>query len=300
MKDSREGPSLAKQTSKRSKNVWRRLLKIVIVAFLIAFALYMILPFIWMISASFKSEKDVMSIPIQWIPKTFRLDNYKRVLNIGTKATTNYHFLLAYKNSIKVSVVSTFFSVASATLAGYAFAKLNFKGSKVLFIIYLAQMMVPTQLTLIPRFLFFSELRLNNTHLSLILPKIVSVSSTFLIRQAYISAPTELREAARIDGAGEFRIWWKIMTPLIKPTLAAVATVDFLNSWNSYLDPLVFLSDWKKRTLPLALNQFIGTEVTQYNLIMAACCLTVLPVFVVFLCGQRFFMKGLTVGAVKG
>lgn len=278
----------------------RILLKAIIVLFLIAFAIYTLLPFVWMVSASFKSEKDVMSVPIKWIPETFKLDNFKRVLNIGTKSTTNYHFMLAYWNSIKVSVVSTFCSVASACLAGYAFAKLNFKGSKVLFIIYLAQLMVPTQLTLIPRFLMFSSLDMNNTHWALILPKLVSVSSTFLVRQAFVSTPSELREAAKIDGAGEFRIWWEIMTPLVKPTLAAVATVDFLASWNDYLDPLVFLSNWEKRTLPLALNQFIGTEVTQYNLIMAACCLTVIPVFAVFLCGQKFFLKGLTVGAVKG
>ncbi len=284
----------------KTNSPWRKLLKYAIVIFLIAFALYTILPFVWMISASFKTEKDVMSVPIKWIPDSFRLDNFKRVLNIDTKSTTNYHFLLAYWNSIKVATISTFCSVASAALAGYAFAKLTFKGSKVLFIIYLAQLMVPTQLTLIPRFLLFSELSMNNTHWSLILPKIVSVSSTFLVRQAFISAPSELREAAKIDGAGEFRIWWEIMLPLVKPTLAAVATVDFLVSWNDYLDPLVFLSNWEKRTLPLALNQFIGTEVTQFNLIMAACCLTVIPVFIIFLCGQKFFLKGLTVGAVKG
>lgn len=292
---------MKQQTLLNHTTLWKKALKIIVVACLILFTVYMLLPFIWMISASFKTEKDVMSVPIKWIPETFNLDNFARVLNLGKyKDTTNYHFIRAYGNSIKVSVISTICSVTSAALAGYAFAKLKFRGSKVLFIIYLAQMMVPTQLTLIPRFLFFSELGLNNSHLSLILPKVVSVSSTFLVRQAYISAPTELREAAKIDGAGEFHIWWKIMTPLIKPTLAAVATVDFLASWNDYLDPLVFLSDWEQRTLPLALNQFIGTEVTQYNLIMAACCLTVIPVFIVFLCGQKFFMKGLTVGAVKG
>ena len=276
------------------------ILRIIVVSFLIVFALFMILPFIWMLSASFKSEKEVLSVPIRWIPETFRLDNYKKVLNIDTKTTTNYHFLLAYWNSIKVSLISTFCSVGSAALAGYAFAKLNFRGSKILFLIYLAQLMVPTQLTLIPRFLMFSELKMVNTHWSVILPKVVSVSSTFLVRQAFISTPSELREAAKIDGASEFRIWWEIMLPLVKPTLAAVATVDFLASWNEYLDPLVFLSDWEKRTLPIALNQFIGTEVTQYNLIMAACCLTVIPVFVVFLCGQKFFIRGLTIGAVKG
>lgn len=288
------------KTTLNSTNPWKKLLKMIIILFLIAFALYTILPFVWMVSASFKSEKDVMSVPIKWIPDSFKLDNYKRVLNIDTKSTTNYHFLRAYWNSIKVSVISTFCSVCSAALAGYAFAKLNFKGSRVLFIIYLAQLMVPSQLTLIPRFLLFSELNMNNTHWALILPKVVSVSSTFLVRQAFISTPSELREAAKIDGAGEFRIWWEIMVPLVKPTLAAVATVDFLASWNDYLDPLVFLSDWEKRTLPLALNQFVGTEVTQYNLIMAACCLTVIPVFAVFLFGQKFFLKGLTVGAVKG
>lgn len=277
-----------------------KLVKLLIIMLLVAIALYTLLPFVWMVSASFKSEKDVMSVPIKWIPDNFKLENFKRVLNIDTKSTTNYHFMLAYWNSIKVSVVSTICSVSSAALAGYAFAKLNFRGSKVLFIIYLAQLMVPTQLTLIPRFLLFSAMDLNNSHWALILPKVVSVSSTFLVRQAFVSAPSELREAAKIDGAGEFRIWWNIMLPLVKPTLAAIATVDFLASWNDYLDPLVFLSDWEKRTLPLALNQFIGTEVTQYNLIMAACCLTVIPVFVVFLCGQKFFLKGLTVGAVKG
>lgn len=284
----------------RKDNGLQKLGRIVIVLLLVAIALYTLLPFVWMVSASFKSEKDVMSVPIKWIPDTFRLDNFKRVLNIDTKSTTNYHFMLAYWNSIKVSVISTLCSVSSAALAGYAFAKLRFRGSKLLFMIYLAQLMVPTQLTLIPRFLIFSAVDLNNTHWSLILPKVVSVSSTFLVRQAFVSTPSELREAAKIDGAGEFRIWWSIMLPLVKPTLAAVATVDFLASWNDYLDPLVFLSDWEKRTLPLALNQFIGTEVTQYNLIMAACCLTVIPVFAVFLCGQKFFLKGLTVGAVKG
>ncbi len=289
-----------KQNTLLKRSTSEILLKIVVTVILAAIALYTILPFIWMVSASFKSEKDVMSVPIKWIPETFKLDNFKKVLNIDTKSTTNYHFMLAYWNSIKVSVISTVCSVLSASMAGYAFAKLRFRGSKFLFIIYLAQMMVPTQLTLIPRFLLFSSVGMNNSHWALILPKIVSVSSTFLVRQAFISTPSELREAARIDGAGEFRIWASIMVPLVKPTLAAVATVDFLASWNDYLDPLVFLSDWKMRTLPLALNQFIGTEVTQYNLIMAACCLTVIPVFVVFLCGQKFFLKGLTVGAVKG
>lgn len=264
------------------------------------FALLMITPFIWMISASFKQQRDVMSIPIQWIPKYWYPDNYLRVLNIGDTSSTNYHFLLAYWNSIKVSVINTVISVGTAAMAGYAFAKLKFRGSKILFILYLSQMMIPSQLTLIPRFIIFSELNLVKTHLPIILPKLIAVSAVFMMRQAFIGVPNELRESAQIDGAGEYRTWWQIMLPVVLPTLGALATVQFLDSWNAYLDPLVFLSNWRLRTLPLALNQFISEEGTQYNLIMAACCLSVLPVFIVFLSGQKFFIKGLVTGSVKG
>ena len=279
-----------------SKKVARILITIVI----ILVTLVMIVPFVWMISASFKTEADVMKIPIEWIPKYFYPDNYKRVLSIGTTSSTNYHFGLAYFNSIKVAVISTVVAITSATLAGYAFAKLKFKGSNVLFIIYLAQMMVPSQLTLIPRFIMFMQLGWMNTHLSLIVPKIIAVSSTFMLRQSFLSTPDELREAARIDGAGEYRAFAQVMLPLVKPTIAATATVQFLDAWNSYLDPLVFISNWKKWTIPLALNQFVGTEVTQYNLTMAACCMAGVPGVIVFTFGKKFFLKGLSVGAVKG
>ena len=146
----------------------------------------------------------------------------------------------------------------------------------------------------------FSGFGLTKTFWPLILPNIVSVSATFLMRQAFLDVPNELRESAMIDGANEYVIWARIITPMAKPTIAALATIQFLDSWNAYLDPLVFLSNWRLHTLPIALNQFVGEEVTQYNLVMAACCLTVIPVFIVFLCGQKFFVKGLTIGAVKG
>lgn len=274
-------------------------LKVVMTVILTVVALMMVVPFIWMISASFKYERDVMAIPIQWIPENPTWDNYKDVLHIDTKGK-DYHFLLAYWNSIKVTVSATLVSVITAMMAGYAFAKLRFPGANVLFIIYLAQMMVPSQLTLIPRFVLFSELEMTNTHLSIIAPKLIAVSATFMMRQAFMGVPNELRESAMIDGAGEWHTWWKIMVPQIKPTIGALATVQFLDSWNSYLDPLIFLSDWRLRTLPIALNQFVSEEGTQYNLVAAACCLTVIPVFIIFLCGQKFFIKGLTVGAVKG
>lgn len=282
------------------KAMMSKVIQIVMVLLIILMVVIMIVPFLWMLSASFKTEQDVMAIPIKWIPEYFYVDNYKRVLSIGTKSSTDYHFLLAYYNSIKVAVISTIVAVISAVTAGYAFAKLKFKGADALFIFYLAQMMVPSQLTLIPRFVIFSEMGLTNSHLSLIMPKVIAISSIFMLRQAFLGAPDELREAAKIDGANEYKILWKVMIPMVKPAIAAAATVQFMDAWNSYLDPLIFVSNWRKWTLPLALNQFVGAEVTQYNLTMAACCMAVIPVFIVFLSGQKFFLKGLTVGAVKG
>lgn len=282
------------------RSVFKKVTTFLVAVLICVFALLMIVPFIWMISASLKQQKDVMTIPIQWIPSYWYPDNYLRVLNIGNASATDYHFLLAYWNSIKISVINTLISITTAALAGYAFAKLKFRGSKFLFLLYLSQMMIPSQLTLIPRFTIFSLFNLTSTHLPIILPKLIAVSAVFMMRQAFMGIPDELRESAQIDGAGEYHIWWKIMLPVVLPTLGALATVQFLDSWNAYLDPLVFLSNWRLRTLPLALNQFISEEGTQYNLIMAACCLSVLPVFMVFLFGQKFFIKGLVTGSVKG
>lgn len=290
-----------KQNAPKSRTkTTRKVINTLFTILICLFALLMVTPFIWMVSASFKQQRDVLSVPIQWIPKYWYPDNYLRVLGIGIGKATNYHYLLAYWNSIKVAVINTFISVGTASLAGYAFAKLKFRGSRVLFLLYLSQMMIPSQLTLIPRFVIFSELGLTNTHLPIILPKLIAVSAVFMMRQSFMAVPDELRESAIIDGAGEYKTWFSIMLPMVLPTLGALATVQFLDSWNSYLDPLVFLSNWRLRTLPVAMNQFIDEEGTKYNLTMAACCLSVLPVFLVFLFGQKFFIKGLITGSVKG
>ncbi len=283
-----------------NKSFLKKIPRYAILAFLLLLADIMVLPFVWMLSASFKMQRDVMAIPIKWIPSYFYPDNYIRVLHLGGSSAKDYHFFLAYWNSILLAVVNTVTTMLTAAMAGYAFAKIKFWGSKVIFVIYLAQMMIPPQVTLIPRFVMFAELGMTKSHWPLVLSKLVAISAVFLMRQAYSIVPDELRESARIDGAGEYRTWWQIMLPMVKPTLGACATVAFLDSWNNYLDPLVFLSNWRLHTLPIALNQFVSEEATQYGLVMAACCLTVIPVFAVFLAGQKFFIKGLTVGAVKG
>lgn len=278
----------------------RLIVRILITAVVAVFAFTMIVPFLWMISASMKHELDVMKLPIEWIPKYFYIDSYKTVWNIGNSAPRDYHFGLAYWNSLKIAFINLTGSVITSTLAGYAFAKIKFRGSNAIFLVYLATMMIPTQVTLIPKYAMFDKLGILGTHLTLILPGLITITGTFLMRQFFMQVPNELAESARIDGAGEFRIWSQIMVPIAKPGMASLAMIVFLWNWNNYLDALVFLPDWRLYTIPLALTNFIEESVTQYSLVMAASASALLPVFVVFLLGQRFFVKGLIAGAVKG
>ena len=263
-------------------------------------SLTMIIPFIWMLSASMKISADVIKLPIEWIPKYFYLDNYKVVWNIGGMGQRNYHFLLSYWNSLKITSINVLGSVLTSALAGYEFAKIKFRGSNAIFLIYLATMMIPTQVTLIPKFVMFSHMELIGTFYPMILPGVVSVMGTFLMRQAFIQIHNELKESALIDGAGEFTIWRKIMLPLVTSSLASLAMVIFLANWNNYMDALIFLPNWRLYTIPVALTNFFDEATVSYNLIMAASASALLPVFIVFLFGQKFFVKGLVSGAVKG
>lgn len=281
---------------KRRKNVGK-LVMTVLVGLL---ALTMIVPFLWMLSASMKLPLDVMKLPIQWIPDYFYIENYKSVWNIGGAAVRDYHFALSYWNSLKIAFINLAGSVLTSTLAGYAFAKINFRGRTGVFFLYLATMMIPSQVTLIPKYILFNQLGITGTHLTLILPGIFTVTGTFLMRQFFMQVPNELRESAKVDGASEFRTWLQIMMPMAKPGMASLAMIVFLWNWNNYLDALVFLTRWELYTIPIALTNFIEESVTQYNLVMAASASALIPVFIVFLMGQKFFVKGLMAGAVKG
>jgi multiple sugar transport system permease protein len=265
-----------------------------------AFAFTMIVPFLWMLSASMKRGIDVMQLPIEWIPKYFYPNNYLQVWNIGGLARRNYHFDVAYFNSLKIAFINLTGSVITSAAAGYAFAKIQFRGRNAVFLLYLATMMIPSQVTLIPKFTIFSSLGLVGTHWPLILPGLVTITGTFLMRQYFMQIPDELRESAYIDGANEFIIWLRIMIPVAKPTMASLAMIVFLWNWNNYLDALVFLANWRLYTIPVSLNNFIDEATTEYNLIMAASASALIPVFIIFLAGQKFFVKGLVAGAVKG
>ena len=278
------------------KILWRAFWTILIGGF----ALTMIVPFLWMISASLKRPLDVMKLPIKWIPDYWYPTNYMKVWNIAGSGARNYHFDLAYFNSLKIAFINLVGAVATSTLAGYAFAKIKFRGATAIFFLYLATMMIPSQVTLIPKFILFNQLGITGSHLTLILPGIFTVTGTFLMRQFFMQVPNELRESGYVDGANEFTIWLRIMVPIAAPGMASLAMVVFLWNWNNYLDPLVFLTNWRLYTIPIALTNFIEESVTEYNLVMAASSSALLPVFIVFLVGQKFFVKGLMAGAVKG
>lgn len=278
----------------------RKIIRIIWTIIVVAIALAIITPFIWMLSASFKKEADVMKLPIDWIPNYFYPNNYLDVWHIGHSSTTNYHFALAYFNSLKIALINLVGAVLTSTLAGYAFAKIPFRGRNQVFLLYLATMMVPPQVTLIPRFVMFNQFHMMGTHLPLILPGLVTITGTFLLRQYFMQVPNELREAAIIDGASELRTWWTIMVPIAKPSMGALAMLDFLWNWNNYLDALVFLSNWRLYTIPVALTNFIEESLTEYGLLMAAASSALLPIFIVFLIGQKSFVKGIVAGAVKG
>ena len=264
------------------------------------FAVTMIVPFLWMLSASMKIGADVIKLPIDWIPDYFYPDNYKQVWNIGGTAKRNYHFDVAYFNSLKIAIINMTGAIITSAAAGYAFAKINFRGRNFIFLLYLATMMIPSQITLIPKYAIFSFFRLTGTHWPLILPGLITITGTFLMRQFFMQVPNDLRESAYIDGASEFRIWLNIMLPVAKPAMASLAIIVFLWNWNNYLDALVFLANWRTYTIPVALTNFFDESYTEYNLIMAASATALIPVFIVFLVGQKFFIKGLIAGAVKG
>ena len=266
----------------------------VVTAILLAFAVTMVLPFIWMLSTSLKMPLEVFDYPIQWIPSTFMWDNYKEVW-FGT-----HPFYVYYWNSIKVTGLSVIGTVLISSLAAYGFSRIEFKGRDTIFFVYLATLMVPDQVTLIPRFILFNFLGLYNTHGALILPGIFTAFGTFMLRQFYLAIPKELSEAGRMEGANHLQIWWKIIFPLSKATVVSLIILSFTQNWNEFVNPLVFLTDNALYTVPLGLTNFIDDMGTEYTLMMAAAVSSILPVIVLFLACQRFFIEGVISSGVKG
>jgi len=208
-------------------------------------------------------------------------------------------FLVFYINSIIVAVAVTFGQVATSSLAAYAFARLRFPGRDGLFLGYLATLMVPGVITMIPVYILLSRLRLTNSYWALILPAMFSAYGTFMLRQFFLSVPRELEDAARIDGASLFGIYWNVIMPLSKPALAALTTFVFLHSWNDFMWPLIVIDSLNLKTLPIGLAHFQGPYLTEWHLLMAASVIVMVPVLVVFVIGQRYFVRGIILSGLK-
>lgn len=251
-------------------------------------AILFLLPFVWMVSSSLKPDIDVFDVPVRWIPKEFRWHNYVDVW-VGAHSMTHY-----FVNSGLVAIARIVGEVTLASLAGYAFGRLRFRGRNILFVAYLATSFVPFQLLLVPRFMFFRELGLYNSLWALILPSLSSVFGAFLLRQHFASAPAELGEAARIDGANELKVFLSVYLPLARPIIAAYAILVFDASWNDFETPLVMLSDDSKYTVPLGLTQFSNVEgPLSAAKLMAASVSSVIPILIVFLIFQRQFLQSM-------
>ena len=257
-------------------------------------SLLMLTPFLWMLSTSLKLPPEIFTYPPVWIPSDIAWANYPATLR-----ALPFHWY--YFNSTVVSISSTFIQIGASSLGAFAFARLRFKGRDSLFLMYLATLMIPFQVTMIPNFIIVTKvLNWYNTYNALILPTAFSAFSVFLLRQFFRSLPMEMDEAARMDGASSFRIWWQIIMPLSGPALAALGIFVFLGSWNSFLWPLIVTTSDRMRTIPVGLSAFQGQYNTQWNLLMAGSVIALLPVLVVYMLGQTWFQRGITLSGLGG
>jgi len=261
---------------------------------LTAIAALMVGPFLWMVSTSMMDQQDIFRIPPQWIPERLHLKNYRAIMEVLPLG----RLLL---NSFTIAICATIGQLCSCTLAAYAFARMKFRGKSVLYFVLLATMMIPAQVTMIPVFLIMKSLGWIDTLYALIVPAFFGGAfGTFLLRQFFSTIPADLEDAARMDGCGRFRILWSIVLPLSKPALATLALFTFMTYWNDLLGPVIYLSSVEKATLTIGLaNLQSGVMTTRYDLLMAGSVLSVLPILILLIIGQRWFVKGIAMTGLK-
>jgi multiple sugar transport system permease protein len=262
--------------------------KVLIYACLILYSIITFLPFAWALSASFKTLSEISLAGMDFIPQYFTLDNYKKIF---IQEPLFGRWLL---NSIFIAICVTGFNILFNSMAGYALARIRFLGNQVLFVVILAILMIPGQITLIPSYLILKALGWLNSYQGLIVPNVVNATFIFMMRQFFLSFPKELEEAASLDGLSRWETFLSIVLPLAKPALAAQAIFIFMGSWNNFLTPLIILSDPEMFTLPLGLNAFKGQYITYWNYIMAASMVLTLPALAIYAFFNRYFIQGVT------
>ncbi|MGI5977328.1 MAG: carbohydrate ABC transporter permease [Candidatus Limivicinus sp.] len=276
---------------------WKYFKKALISILVLAVAILFVLPVIYTIVCSFKPEADILAWPPTWIPKTWTLDNYREALS-------KYNFLKWMRNSLIVSACVTVIAVVVDALAGYAFARLKFRGKKGLFALVVSMLLIPMQVYVVPMYLMFNEVKLLNTFTAVILPLAATVTGVYLLKGFFSTVPNEMVEAAYIDGANEFQLFFRVMLPLSKTSLASVAILNFVQSWNNFLWPMIVTRSDDVKTLPVGISQYVGASGTgmvapRYGLSLASAVMALVPTIVIFLCLQKYFVRGIMTTGMK-
>lgn len=260
---------------------------------LIGLTVITLTPLIWMLSSSLKLDSDVFSVPIKWIPENPQWGNYSKVWEKIPLLTFTF-------NSVKLTVIITIIQVITSSFAAYGFAKCKFKGRDFLFMLYVATMAIPWQVYMLPQYSLMNTLHLVDTHIGYILMQSFNAFGVFLMRQAFISIPDELLEAARIDGLSEYGIYGRIVLPLSKASATTLIIFTFVTIWNDYMGPMIYFNTETNKTIQLGIKMFSGQYSTEYGLVMAVSVLALIPVLLIFLIGQKQFVQGIASSGIKG
>ncbi len=271
----------------------KKSVNVVLTVIMIVVGLLNIFPFIFMLSSSFKPLNQIFTYPIQLIPETPIISNYIELFS------EKYDFIRWYINTAVMVTTNILLKMFIVTLTAYAFAKMRFRGRDVLFLILLSSMMIPPDAVIIPKYVIFKSLHLTNTMWSLILPAIFDVFFVFMLRQFFLSIPNELSEAAIIDGCGHFKVYSRIVLPLAGPAITTMVVFTFIWAWNDYMGPYIFITDPKKQMLSVGMKMFQVSNAVDYGLLMAGATLVLIPVILIFIFAQRYFVEGIATSGMK-
>jgi multiple sugar transport system permease protein len=288
-------PQVQKRTRVRH-SIWFYLVEVAIWVFLIVMAIVEFAPISWIFATSLRNPAESYNLPPSFWPTAFNWQNYVAVVN-----SPKINFLGFFWNSLKIALLVTVAQLITCSMAGFSFARLRYPGRDFLFFLFLSSLMVPATVIMIPTFILIKSLGLIDTHWSLILPAVTSAFGVFLMRQAFMTLPGELMDAAKIDGASYFRTYWQVLMPLVGPALSALGIFTFLASWNNFIGPLLFLRTWDNYTFPIAivmLNDYMGTG--NRSQVLAGVMISIFPVLLFFLFAQRFVIRGIAVTGLKG
>lgn len=259
-------------------------------------AILIILPFLWMVVSAFKSQRELFAYPPTFFPKVWKVENFIEAASRGSIS-----FWQMFLNTMKIALPSTIFNIIFSSLAGYAFARLKFPFRDTIFMCFIAAMMVPFAITLIPRFLMFKDFGFYDTYVPLIVPVMFGTPfSIFLTRQFFMTLPKELEEAAIMDGCSHFRIWAQIFMPLCKPIIATLSVFQFQSSYNDFMGPVIYIASDAKFTVQMGLSSFRNSFTSRYDLIMAGSILALIPVMILFVCCQKYIVRGIAMSGMKG